>query len=188
MKGRIKLQSINKEKDSAASFVGRFIGSQRQGGLDSSRNLLYTVATEQLLAAGSIAALHELGSLGLFENNPQAQGILGVTVAVITPLAMLATGKAAKNLLYDDVAPMAEHFFNGEYETVADLLSSQSLNTVYGRRAVEEMGRSLATMKQQIARRLRRFNAKVLKILMKNLKVVTSGLIEGEYQKKKLEK
>ena len=175
--------AINKQRDSAASFVGRFIASQRQGGLDSSRNLLYTVATEQFLAAGSIAALHELGSLGLFENNPQAQGILGVTVAVITPLVMLATGKAAKNLLYDDVAPMAEHFFNGEYETVADLLSSQSLNTVYGRRAVEEMGRSLATMEQQLPED---YDALMLnfKNFNEELEVVTSGLIEGGVSKK----
>jgi len=175
--------AINKQRDSAASFVGRFFAAQRQGGLDSSRNLQYTLATEQLLAGGAIAALHELGSLGVFEGNPQAQGILGVTVAVIMPLVMIATGKFAKNLLYDDVAPMAEHFFNGEYKTVADLLNSQSLNTVYGRRAVEEMGRSLSTMEQQLPQD---YDALMLsfKNFNEELEVVTSGLIEGGVSKK----
>ena len=179
--------AINKQRDSSASSLGRFFASQRQGGLDSSRNLLFTVGNEQVLAAGSVAATHELGSLGLFEDNPQAQGLTAVGVALLTPIIMMSMGKGAGSLLYDNLAPFGEAYFSGKYATVAELLNFKGLNTAYGRRAVEEMGRSVATVRQQLPE-----DYDVLTLTSKafneNRQRVESGLIEGGIPEARAEK
>jgi hypothetical protein len=142
--------AINKQRDSSASMLGRAFAGWRQGGLDSSRNLVFTVANEQMLAAGAVAATHELGDLGLFKDNPQAQGITAMGVSLLTPIIMMGMGKMAGSLLYDNLAPFGEAYFSGKYATVAELLNTKGLNTAYGRRTVEEMGRSVATVSQQL--------------------------------------
>jgi len=142
--------AINKQRDSSASMLGRAVAKWRQGGLDSSRNLVFTVGSEQMLATGAVAATHELGALGLFKDNPQAQGITAMGVALLTPIIMMGMGKMAGSLLYDNLAPFGEAYFSGKYATVAELLNFKGLNTAYGRRTVEEMGRSVATVSQQL--------------------------------------
>jgi len=179
--------AINKQRDSSASSLGRAFAGWRQGGLDSSRNLLLTVGNEQMLAAGAVAATHELGSLGLFEDNPQAQGITAMGVALLTPIIMMGTGKMVSSLLYDNLAPFGEAMFSGKYATVAELLNTKGLNTAYGRRTVEEMGRSIATVRQQLPE-----DYDVLTLTFKkfneNRQKVEAGLIEGGIPEARAEK
>jgi hypothetical protein len=138
-------QAINQQRNSSGGF-GRFIANARQGGLDSSRNLWNTVQNEQALALASVLSVDQYQKLNLFQDNPTLQATTTLGVGLFGGILGVGLGKSLYNFSYNNIEAIAPSLFRGDYADLQEALGKQ--NTAFGRRTVNEIGRVLATMKQ----------------------------------------
>lgn len=138
-------RAINQQRNSSGGF-GKFIAGMRQGGLDSSRNLWNTIQNEQALALASVLSVDQYQKLGFFEDSPTLQATTTLGVGLFGAIVGVGLGKSLYNFSYNNIEAIAPSLFRGEYADLQEALGKQ--NTAFGRRTVNEIGRALATMKQ----------------------------------------
>ncbi len=138
-------RAINQQRNSSGGF-GKFTAGMRQGGLDSSRNLWNTIQNEQALALASVLSVDQYQKLGLFEDSPTLQATTTLGVGLFGGILGVGLGKSLYNFSYKNIEAIAPSFFRGDYADIQEALGKQ--NTAFGRRTTNEIGRVLATMKQ----------------------------------------
>ena len=138
-------KAINEQRNASGVF-GRLIANARQGGLDSSRNLWNTVQNEQALALASVLSVDQYQKLDLFQDNPTLQATTTLGVGLFGAILGVGLGKSLYNFSYNNIEAIAPSLFRGDYADLQEALGKQ--NTAFGRRTVNEIGRVLATMKQ----------------------------------------
>ena len=153
-------KSIDRQRSSGG--ISRVLGALRQGGLDTSNNLIHTVKSESAMVIGGTLAVHYLGDWATRITGQEEPGLgnlaTNFTVGAVLPILTVAVGKPLAGFTYDALEGLAPTVFRGELADLSQAINDGSLpkelqKTIYGsgkvgRKTYIEIGKTLQTLKQ----------------------------------------
>tara|TARA_R110002020_G_scaffold336842_2_gene552297 strand:- start:36 stop:4442 length:4407 start_codon:yes stop_codon:yes gene_type:complete len=153
-------KSIESQRNSGG--ISRVLGGLRQGGLDTSNNLVHTIKSESAMVLGGTLAVTYVGDWATKVTGQEEPGLgnLGVnfTVGAVFPLLAVAVGKPLAGFTYDKLEGLAPTVFRGELADLSQAIRDGTLpkelqKTIYGqgkvgRKTYIEIGRTLQTLRQ----------------------------------------